>query len=879
MRRIARAVRALFRKNRMERELEAELRFHLDRQTELNVGKGLPPEEARRQALRHFGVVEAVKDDVRDAWSSRLAETFLQDLRFGARSMLKNPGFTLVAVLTLALGIGVNTAIFSVVYNVLLRPLPYRQSDRLVVVRQKAPLARVDNMPFSCKEIADYRQASTLERIAEYHSMTFILLGRSEAERVQTGVVSADFFDMLGVRPILGRTFVPADDQPGAEAVLVLSYGYWQRSHGADPNVVGKTFKMNDRVHTVIGVLPPVPQHPNENDVYMPTSACPFRSAPAFVANRNARMMTVLGRLRGDARVEHAQNEIGTIASRLAADYPESYPKNRGYGATAVSLQQDLTRRAQPTFLMLLGTAGLVLLIACANVGNLTLARVVRREREMAIRAALGAGRGRLIRQLLTESVLLAVAGGIVGLLLAAGSLDLLVSFAARFTTRAAEITLNPSVLAFTVVVSCFTGIGFGLVPAFASGANLMSSIKDGAPNATSGPGRQRLRGVLVVAQVSISFMLLIAAGLLLRSLWKLERVNPGFDAVRVLSMQIVPNWSKHRTPAEFRGFYTRVLEQVEGTPGIVSAAISTSFPLNQSAPANNAFQIEGRPVAEGEPRPLAEFRSISSRYFETIGIPLVEGRFFTAEDHDEAPGVAIVNQAMVRHRFPGETAVGRQIVFGRDRKATIIGVVADSKQRALDQEPADEVYLPFAQNPGGQGLLVRTTADPLSMVRQLRDAVHEVDSESAVASVQTLEQARTNSLASPRLTAVLVGLFAALALGITVAGISGVMALSVSQRRHEIGVRMALGATSVRVVGMVLGQGMRLVVVGLVLGVAGAFGLTRVFATLLFAVEPTDPPTFVAVASVLVAGAAAACLLPARRATGIDPLLALRSE
>jgi putative ABC transport system permease protein len=879
--------RAVFQKDQVEREMDQEVRFHLEMEIQQNIRRGMSPSEARLVALRSFGGVEQVKEQCRDERGGRLLEALLQDVRYGARVLTKNPAFTLVALITLALGIGANTAIFSVIYGVLMRPLPYQDGSRLVVLHQLATRAAADNqnLGFSVKEIADYReQSQTLDGVAEHHTMSFILLGREQPERVQTAVVSANFFDLLGVKPILGRTFLPDDDQKGADAVLVLSYKYWLESHGGDRSIVGKVFTMNDRPHTVVGVLPPIPQYPVESDVYMPTVACPTRSSDRAIGNRNFRMMSVFGRLKPEASVEQARADLSLIASNLKKEYPDAYPESRGYDATAVLLKEELTQNGKPTFLILLATAGLVLLIACANVANLTLARLMRREREMAIRAALGAGKGRLVRQLLTESTLLALAGGALGLLLAAGGLQLLVTFAGRFTTRASEIHIDGSVLLFTLLVSVATGLAFGLMPAFSSEQNLTAALKEGGGRTTSSTRRQRARSVLIVAQVAISFMLLIGAGLMLRSLIKLQQVNPGFNPESVLLMRISPNWSKHTTNDQYRVLLSRLLDKAQAQPGALSVAIASTFPLNPLGitfgPFNRRFQIEGQPLAAGDPGPEADIRIVSPDYFQTIRLPLIKGRVFTEQDKDKAPLAAVINQSMARHRWGDDAPIGKRVTFDRGETwLTIVGIVGDVKQYGLGREATDELYTPLDQNPGGGNLLVRTASDPMSMAALMRETIHEVDPETAVDNVQTLERVRSESLASPRLTAVLLGLFAALALVITAAGIAGVMALSVSQRTHELGVRMALGATSARVMAMVMRQGMTLVVAGLAVGVVGAFALTQLMSALLFSIGPTDPLTFLAVALVLIAVAAVSCFLPARRVTAIDPMIALRSE
>jgi putative ABC transport system permease protein len=881
--RLFRSLRSLVRRDSMEHEMDRELRFHLEREIEENVRRGMTPEEARYGAMRSFGGVEQVKEECRDTRGTRFVEALGQDVRFGARTLRKNPGFTALAVLTLALGIGANTAIFSVVNGVLLRPLPYENGDRLVVLQQQAPLAGAENMNFSPKDFDDFReQTRTLDGMAEYHSMSFILLGREEPEQVQTGVVSANFFDLLGVKPILGRTFLPDEDKTGAEPVLVLSNRYWQQSHGSDPDIVGKTFVMNDRVHAVVGVLPPVPSYPGDDDVYMPTCACPFRSSERTIENRRARMVRALGLLKPDETADHCRADMATIAGRLKETYPDAYPASAGYTAGATALGEALTERARPTLLILLGTAGLVLLIACANVANLFLARMVRRERELAVRAALGAGRTRLLRQLLTESTLLALAGGALGLLIAYVGLDLLSAFAARFTPRTNDIAIDGSVLLFTLVVSIATGLAFGSMPALPSGENLVTALKEGGSSASTASKRQRVRSVLIVAQVAISFVLLIGAGLMIRSLIRLQQVDPGFNPENVLTMSVALNWSKYTSAEQRRAFFESLLERVDAHPGVLSAALTgAAVPLAQSRPFNNGFQIKGRPVEDGTLPPQADTRIVSPKYFQSVGIPLVKGRTFTEGDRQDAPEVAVINQSLARRYWGNDDPVGARVTFDRGESwVAIVGVVGDAKQRGLDREPTDELYAPFAQNPLlGASLLVRTASDPMSMAHQMRDAVYEVDPQQPVTDVQTLEQVRAESLASPRLTAALLGLFAALALIITATGISGVMALWVSQRTHEIGIRMALGATQGKVLRMVLGQGMTLVLAGLAAGAAGALALNHVLSGMLFGVAPTDPLTYVAVALVLVTAAAMACFAPARRATAIDPMVALRTD
>jgi predicted permease len=810
-------------------------------------------------------------------------EMFRQDASYAMRMMRNNPGFTAVVVLTLALGIGANTAIFSVINGVLLRPLPYSNGQELLRLRQQATKAGFNDVSFSVKEIADYAQQNhTLAGTAEYHSMSFTLYGQGEAQRLEIGVVSANFFDVMGVKPILGRLFLPGEDRVGADPVLVLTYGYWKNVMGGDPNAVGKTFEMNDRVHTVVGVLPPLPDYPDSNQMFMPSSSCPFRSNPKTVENRNARMLNLFARRKPGVSDEQVSADLGVIAQRLEMEYPDSYPKEDGYGINALPIHGEMTGPARLTFLILLGTAGLVLLLTCANVANLTLSRQIRREQELAIRATLGASLARVLRQLLTESILLALTGGALGLLVAAGGTKLLVSFAARFTPRTGDIVIDSTVLGFTLVMSLATGILFGSIPAFASRQQLAAALSQGGGRTTGSLARHRARNMLVTAQVAISFILLIGAGLMLRTLVKLQQVDPGFHPENVLSSTVSLNFTKYMDSKKSLAFYEALLEKLSHRPGVETAAVSMTVPLDgQMGSMDGQIQIEGRPVPAGTPAPKVDFRVVSPGYFRTLGIPLLGGRDFTTADRKEGPLVGIINASLARHQWGDSNPIGQR-ASADDGKSwmTIVGVVGDVKQYGLNRPVTDEFYVPMASNPLREAsVLIRTSTNPLLMSKEIVRAAHEIDPQQPVVRVLTLEQIRNEWLASPRLTALLITIFAGLALIITLAGISGVMALSVSQRTREIGIRMALGATRESVLRMVLWQGMVLVVIGLVIGSAGAPPLTRMMKELLFGVQSTDPLTFAAVALVLLTVAAAACFVPSRRAASVDPMTALRSE
>ncbi|MHB8486090.1 MAG: ABC transporter permease [Candidatus Acidiferrales bacterium] len=846
-------------------------------------------QEQQREAAEEGGVMNFLK-----LWAETISgifrtaprehwDIFRQDCAYAFRMMRSNKGFTAIAVLTLALGIGANTAIFSVVHSVLIRPLPYKQGQQLIFIRQQAKKVNVDDMGWSVPEIMDFRaQNQTLSSLVEYHVMSFTLFGHGDPDRIKTAVVSWNYFDMFGVKPILGRAFVPKDDEIGAPAVLVLSNEYWRNKFGADPKVIGQTFEMNDKVHTVVGVLPPIPQYPLETDVYMPTSACPFRSSDSHIKHREMRMMEVFGRLKPGATLGQAQADLSTIGARLQAEYPKYYPPELGYGISASLLKNDLTRGAQPTLLVLLAAAGFVLLIACANVANLTLSRMARRERELAVRTALGAGRSRLLRQLLTESFILAFIGGVLGLLLAFDSLQLLTNFAARLSPRASEIRIDSSVLLFTLLAALGTSIVFGTVSALFSRVNLTSGLKEGTAGA--GQHRNRIRSVLIVSQVAFSFVLLIGAGLMLRSLFKMLAVNPGFKSQHVLAMKINFNWSKYGSTSQYAEVSKKLLQHIDAQPGVISAAVSSSYPLEpellSGGPNSNSFQIEGRPLGLGQAPPLADTVSITPAFFRTLGIPLISGREFADTDDAKAPPVAIINQSM-QHRFwPAGNAVGQHVSFDNGKHWwQVVGVVADVHDLGLDHAPALQAYGPVAQDGGVGTLVVRTAADPAAMGVQLTRAVHDVDGSTAVSEIITLDQALSESVASPRTTAILLALFAGLALLIATAGIGGIMALTVSQRVKEIGIRIALGAQPSRVLYMVLRQGIVLAVIGVAIGLAGALALTGLAKSLLFEVTPTDPLTYAVVAIVFIGAALAAGYIPARRAAAIDPMIALRSE
>ena len=807
-----------------------------------------------------------------------------QDLRYSAKTLSKSLGFASVAIVTLALGIGANTAIFSVVSSVLLQPLPYENGDRLVRIQQSLHATHggaAQNLQVSVPELQDYEQRShTLDGVAEYHSLWFTLLDRGEPERVQSGIVSSNYFELMGIRPILGQTFPNTGESAGAEPVLLLSHDFWQSHFGGDAGVIGQTVEMNDRIHTIIGVLPEnLPQYPGTNDVWMPWYACPFRSGDHWGENRDMRTVTAFARLSSAATLVQAQDDVERIAREMQTEYSDAYPDNAAFAATLSPLRQELAGNAGAVFFTLLAMAGFILLIACANVTNLTLARMSAREQEISVRSALGAGQGRLVRQLVTESSLLALAGGALGLLMAYNILDAFSAFAARFTPRATEIEVDGWLLLFTLGVSVATGIIVGLVSCLAYARNLSGAASLVGGRSTAGRERQRARNLLVVSQLAVTFVLLVGAGLMLRSIVKLQQVDPGFSPQNVLTMQIDLDWAAYPGDTERRQFYRSLLERTRNLYGVLSVALAGTIPLEGGLP-NTAFRIEGMPIPEDGTGPRTDVQTVSPGYFETLRIPLLRGRTFTDFDHHEAVHVAVVNQSVARRYWGEADPIGTRISDDGEQWFTVVGVVGDVKQEGLEVEFPDQVYTPLAQNtPLGINFLIRTGGNPMSIAREATAIVHSIDARQPVAFVRTMEEVRSESIAAPRLVAWLLALFAALALIISVAGVMGLVAYTVSQRTRELGIRLALGAAKGSVLWMVVRQGVVLVLVGLAAGTIAALALTRFIGSWLYDVAPTDPLTFLLISLVFASTAVAAAYVPARRAARVDPMTALRAE
>jgi putative ABC transport system permease protein len=870
----------MFDHERKDRELDDELRAYVEILTAENVKAGMLPHAARRAALLETGGVEQVKEAVRDIRPGILLETIAQDLRYAARTLRKSPGFTLAAVLTLAMGIGAATAIFSMVNGVLLHRLPMANGARLVHIRQ--PSLRTTDEGLSALEVADVRRdARDLSEVAEYHSMTFQLYGHGDPLRVTTGVVSDGYFDMLGVKPALGRTFRAGEEAVGAPPVVILSHAFWMNQFHGDSSIVGATFTMNDRVHTVIGVLPPLPEYPDENDIWMPIGACPFRSSPEMANARDHRMVRGYALLRPGVSADEADVELSTLAARFHAAYPAAYPEGQRMRFVAADARDEMTARARPILFMLLATAGFLLLVSVANVATLSLSRQLRRSREFAVRTALGAGGARLFRQLAFESLLLSLAAGAVGVGIAASAVGLLRSLSTRFTPRAEEITMSGSALLFALALCMVIALLVAAVP-FAHSLwrrNVAGELRVGSLGFGGSRRDYRMRDVLVAVQVALAFVMLVGAGLIGRSLVALERVDAGVDVRNVLTAQLEPNFTKYDTPQKQVALARAFLNRLDGLPGVRSIGLASTSPLRTSGDNDVAFTVAGIPVATGARGPHADIAAVSPDYFKTVGIPLQRGRAFTSADRDTANDAAIVSERMVKEYWGDRDPIGTRITPDSGRSwFTVVGVVGNIRHRLTDPEVTDMVYVPVAAVSSYDLRVFLLATAPLPMVeKELRAAVREVDAQQPVSNVESLEQVRGAQLAEPRLTTTLVSAFAILALVLTATGLSGVIAYGVTQRLPEIGIRMALGATRGRVLALVMRDGLVIVAVGLVAGYAVAVGASRLVTRLLFQVGATDLPTYVIVATVVLGTAAVACFIPSRRALLADPARVFR--
>lgn len=804
-------------------------------------------------------------------------QTLWQDLRYGLRMLVSKPGFTLIAVFTLALGIGANTAIFSVVNSVLLRPLPYPNAERLMTIWEDH---RARNGPenewTSPTGFEDWRdQAKSFDHVVALQGWGPTLTGQGEPEQLVGALVSHDTFAMLGVTPALGRSFRPEEDQRGVESVVIISNGLWRRRFGADSSLVGKRISLNGESRMVIGVMPAGFKFPiiANADIWRPIQ--PVLNPGC---QRGCYTIRVIARLKTDATETQARAELNALAARIEQQFPDA---NTKVGAALIPLREFLVGPVKTPMLMLLAAVCFVLLIACANVANLLLARSAAREKEIAIRASLGAGRWRIARQLLSESMLLAVIGGGVGVLLSYWMVDLLVNFSPQGTPRLDEIGIDWRVLGYTLAVTILTGVLFGTAPVWQLfKADLNQSLRDGGKGLHVARSGRRALSALVVAETALALMLLVGAGLLIKSFIRLQQVDPGFNPRDVLTAVVTLPLANYPERNQIAPFYDQLLERVRALPGVQSAAAISTLPLSGSN-ADAGFVIEGRPAPQPDQQPVAWVNLVSHDYFRAIGMRLVAGREFNERDNENSPKVVIISEATAQRYFPNENPIGKRIGNGRpDGWREIVGVSADVKHFGLNQDARASMFFSHRQQPSrGMFIVARTAVAPLSLSSALRGAVAAMDKNLAVSNISPMEEITAQSIGQERFTLLLLGVFSALALLLAVAGIYGVMSYAVAQRTHEIGVRMALGAQTRDVLKVVITQGMALVLAGVGIGLASAFALTRFIRGLLFGVDATDPMTFVGVAALLALVALVACYIPARRATKVDPMIALRTE
>jgi putative ABC transport system permease protein len=868
------------RTKRMLEELDEDIRNHIETEMQDNIDRGMSPEEARYAAMRKFGNVTRVKEDTREVWSIVWLEQLFGDVRFGLRMLRRSFGFTAVAVLTLALGIAANTYIFSVVDALLFRSMEFPDPARLVALWESVPSAGVDRNEVAPANFLDWKQQNhVFDHIAVHSWWDANLGGVEHPEHLHGFLVTPDYFAAVEARPMLGRTFLPEEGTPGKDRVAMLSYGLWHDHFAADPSIVGKPVLLNGIKYTVVGVMGANFNYPSGAQVW---AALAF--PPELQANRGSHYLYGVAHLAAAVRPEQAQAEMSAIASRLTRQYPQT---NTGRAINVMPLMESEVGEARAPLIVMLSAVGLVLLIACANISNLLLARAGSRQRETAIRAALGATRLRLIRQSLVESMLLGLLGGGLGILLAFLCLKVQIirippEFA-RMIPGWGKIAINTPVLLCTSILCVGTGLLFGLLPALgASRPNVNDTLKEGAPSAGMGRRRSLLRNVLIVAEVALSLALLATAGLMMKDFVRLERVSPGFNPDRILTMFVALPDAKYTSDQQAVGFYEQLLERVQSLPGVQSTAAVNLIPLSKMN-ATSSIRIEGRP----EPKPGEEldanFRCVSNSYFGTMQIPILRGREFTSQDSAKGQPVVAVNQVFAARFWPGEDPIGKRMRFSGPLDSqpwqTVVAVVGNIRNQ-LDVPAPAEMYFPLRQQTRtAMALVVRTASDPRSLTESVRAQVAALDRDLPVFDVMTMEDWRSVSVIAQKIGGTLMAAFAAFALVLAAMGLFGVIAYAVSERTHEIGIRMAVGAGRGEIFRLVVGQGMLLALVGLLLGLPLALGMGRAVAGLLHGVAPNDFPTFAGVAAILAAVALAACYIPARRAMGVDPMVALRHE
>jgi putative ABC transport system permease protein len=887
-------IAGVFTGDRADADLRKELQAHLDMATAENIRRGMHPDEARRQAMLASGGLTQAREAVRDRRGLPWIEGVTADVRYALRSLRHGPAFTTVVVITLALGIGANTAIFSVVRGVLLKPLPHRDGDRLVYLRQSADGPGGQDLNFSVPEVRDLRNgAPSLAGIAEYSSWTAIHQGNDGAERISVGLITGNYFEVMGLSPVLGRLTLPRDDGPGVPPVAVLTHQYWMKRFGGDSSIVGKQVTLDKKPVTVIGVLQPAPFFPDRVDALLNMVNSDHHLSATMVEGRTHRMTEVVARLAPGATVDRARAEVEAVYARLQREFRDAYDPASHYRVAVIPFKEVLGERARLTLWLLMGAAAFVLIIAVANVANLTLMRGVRREHELVVRAALGAGVARLRRLLLVENLVLAFLGAILGVVIAIGGVKLLVSLAERYSPRASEIRLDGAVFGFMVALSAIVALLLSLLASLPREGGFASRILAGGQRLSGSLRKQRLQRALVVVQIAASVVLLAGAGLLTRTMVRLADVSTGLRTEEVLTMRvplITPTEILSNPAADVaaKERYERMRREMAALPGVIEVGVGSPMPL-RSSDVRFDVKAEGKSVAVGEALPNAELRTADPYFLSAAGIPLLKGRPFATTDGPSSGKVVILNQTLAERLFPNEDPIGKRIAWTGEVLRftpisgdwrTIVGVVANTRDGGLDAEPRPAVFMPFAQFVSfGGGLVIRADSNVAALAPAAMRIVRRLAPTAPIENVMTIAQYKDRSVSPRRLNAVLISSFSILAVIIAAVGIGGVLAFSVSARTNEIGIRMSLGADSARVQRMILSEGGVLLVTGLVLGVVGAFFAARVIQGLLFGVEPHDPITLIGVALVMAAIGIFACWMPALRAARIDPAITMRAS
>ncbi|HYL64952.1 MAG TPA: ABC transporter permease [Candidatus Methylomirabilis sp.] len=884
IRRLASRIRTGMSLHRVDEDFDREMESHLELLAAENIQRGMPPEEARRAARIRLGGTTQLKETNRQLHGWPLLEAFFQDIRYALRMLRKNPGFTTVAVLTLALGIGANTAIFSVVYAVLLKPLPFPNPSQLVFLSEAKPQAGVSSVGASWDNFTEIRaQSNAFSGFAGITTHELTLTGHGEPTVADIAGVTPELFDVLETRPLLGRVFVPDDGKQGAAPVAILSETVWRDRFAADPNVIGSSVTLDNRPYTIIGVIgtePGVLFLPRRIQFWIPVTQDPLFST--FIPRQSLRFLGVIGRLKPDMSMAQAQSEMDLVGARLAQKFPA---ENSGFVIRLQPLQRVIVGDVRTALLVLLGAVGLVLLVACANISNLLLARATSRGKEIALRLALGAGRGRMVRQLLTESAVLGLVGGAVGVLLAYWGVRAIISSLPEDIPQVHAVRVDASILIFALALAILASLIFGLAPAlFAAGSNVQGTLKEGAGHSSEPGARRFARGFLAAAEVAVAMVLLVAAGLLLRSFATLTSVSPGFDIAHLVKADIQLPRFQYSKPEQWSAFSDELRRRLQSQPGMRDCAVGVPLPLNAQGFANLPFELVSQaPLPKGIPE-SAHFVSIGGEYFHVMGIPLLRGRAFDERDVASAPRVTIISEAFAHLFFPNQDPLGKQLLFSFPPSPAvprqIVGIVGDIRDASIAQDPGPMMYVPFDQMPiWGVEVVVRSNLSPGSVAATIRQEAHEVDKDLPVTDISSMASAIDTSVAQPRFRTWLIVSFAALALVLAAAGIFGVISYSVSCRTNEIGIRIALGASEANVTRLILGESARLVLIGLAVGIPVALGLGRFLSNLLFGIHASDPATFLAVGLLLFTVASLAAYAPARRATHTDPMVALRHE